>query len=346
MPNQIASPLRHASDGRALLMALLLTIPAYAGVSWWYGTAASARLRSALAALPQGVADALPDSARAGWSATQLLDPQVDDQIRGVRGQLQRRVDGASGSVPLNPPDAASVGEVLNDPSLSVGFLARALGYEQFISYVLTVWTLLMIARRWVEVREQEVRLEERPIELQPGEIVHPEDCVRLQAELLSFEDPPRGPSALSRSLFNCLRRFETSRDVAAAEAVVRSDSDAVVQDMDSSLSLARYVAWAVPSVGFIGTVRGIGQALSLADSPNNLPAIVGFLAVAFDTTLIALLLSIAIMLAMHLFQKHFEGYAAMLVRRCNDLLVSHLTVSQRTPSWSKSGADAGASPP
>lgn len=325
----IRSQLRRASDGRLLIAAVVLTIPFYVLVSAGYGLSAGARLRSALESLPPPIVEAMPEGAKIGWSLSQLLDPQVDDAIRSARAQLQRRLDGASGAAALDAGDASKVREVVSE-SLSVGFLARALGYEQFVSYILTFWAMLMIARRWADVRAEEQRLEEKPIDLQPGEIVYPDDAVRLQAELLSFEDPPRGPSALSRTLFSCLRRFETSRDVAAAEAVVRVDTQSIVEEIDSGLSLSRFAAWAVPSVGFIGTVRGIGQALSLADSPNNLPDIVGFLAVAFDTTLIALLLSIAMMLAMHLFQKSFESYATRLSRRCEVLLVSHLSVPQQ----------------
>jgi len=334
--------LRNASDGRLLVGAILLTIPLYLIVSSWYGLRADGRLRDALQSLPAPIVEAMPESARSGWSVSQLLDPQVDDAIRSARAQLQRRLDGASGAAAMDSGDASKVREVVTG-KLSVGLLARALGYEQFISYILTMWTMLMIAKRWTDVNAENQRLTEKPVDLQPGEIVYPDDAVRLQAELLQFEDPPRGESSLSRTLFSCLRRFETSRDVAAAEAVVRIETQSIVEDIDSGLSLSRYAAWAVPSVGFIGTVRGIGQALSLADSPSNLPDIVGFLAVAFDTTLIALLLSIAMMLAMHLFQKSFEGYASRLSKRCEDLLVSHLSVPQQGASRGRTQLSDGA---
>jgi len=333
--------LHGVSDGRLLAAAIILTIPLYVLVSAGYGLSAGARLKNALDSLPPPIVEALPESAKVGWSVRQLLDPQVDDAIRSARAQLQRKLDGASGAAALDAADAAKVRGVLTS-GLTVGFLARALGYEQFICYILTVWTMLMISRRWTDVTAEENRLAERPVDLQPGEIVYPDDAVRLEAEVLSFEDPPRGPSALSRTLFSCLRRFETSRDVAAVEAVVRAQTQSIVEEIDSGLSLSRFAAWAVPSVGFIGTVRGIGQALSLADSPNNLPDIVGFLAVAFDTTLIALLLSIAMMLAMHLFQKAFESYASRVSRRCEELLVSHLSVPLQQLSRARSQVSDG----
>ena len=35
---------------------------------------------------------------------------------------------------------------------------------------------------------------------------------------------------------------------------------------LDSENTMLRYLIWAIPSLGFVGTVRGIGQALSNAD--------------------------------------------------------------------------------
>lgn len=315
---------RFTGDGWLLLVAAAAVLPIYLALSTLYGTAASHRLRTGAEKVPAAMQAEFAPGALAGWSAAELLNPRVDDRIRAVRSQLQRRLDGAAGVPAATGDDATAVTAALD--RLRPGILARALGYEQLVCTVLAVWAMLMIAARWREVASAQRRLEERPLTLQPGEIVTPDDTVRLQAQLLSFEDE-HGESGLSRTMYRCMKRFQTARDVAAAEAVVRSEADAIVDDIDSGLSLARYAAWAIPSIGFIGTVRGIGAALSLADSPANLPDIVGYLSVAFDTTLIALLLSIVVMLVVHLFQKHFEAYATLLARRCERLLVSHLHV-------------------
>ena len=36
--------------------------------------------------------------------------------------------------------------------------------------------------------------------------------------------------------------------------------------ELESALGLVRYIAWAIPAIGFIGTVRGIGDALNFAE--------------------------------------------------------------------------------
>jgi biopolymer transport protein ExbB/TolQ len=68
---------------------------------------------------------------------------------------------------------------------------------------------------------------------------------------------------------------------------------------------MIRYIAWAIPSIGFIGTVRGIGMALSEAHRAveGDILGVTENLGVAFNSTLVALLLSIVLMFFVHQLQ-------------------------------------------
>ena len=63
-------------------------------------------------------------------------------------------------------------------------------------------------------------------------------------------------------------------------------------------LSFIKYISWAIPSIGFIGTVRGIGEALSQAAEAidGDITGMTTSLGVAFNSTFTALLLSIMLM--------------------------------------------------
>jgi len=71
----------------------------------------------------------------------------------------------------------------------------------------------------------------------------------------------------------------------------------------ESEQSIIRYLVWVIPSLGFIGTVIGISMALAIANS-GDMNAITTALAVAFDTTLVALVLSVIIMWYLHEMQE------------------------------------------
>ena len=69
---------------------------------------------------------------------------------------------------------------------------------------------------------------------------------------------------------------------------------------------MIRYLIWAVPSIGFIGTVRGIGEALAKADEAlaGNISGMTSSLGVAFNSTLVALFISIFLMFLLHQLQR------------------------------------------
>ena len=68
---------------------------------------------------------------------------------------------------------------------------------------------------------------------------------------------------------------------------------------------MIRYISWAIPSIGFIGTVRGIGEALAQADKAvqGDIAGVTQSLGVAFNSTFIALLISIFLMFLVHQLQ-------------------------------------------
>lgn len=93
---------------------------------------------------------------------------------------------------------------------------------------------------------------------------------------------------------------------------------------MKGSFSLSRFMVWAIPIMGFIGTVWGISNGIShFSDAmtttnsvtdvsamlKESLPLVTSSLATAFDTTLLALLLSIPLMMLMLSLEKSEEAY-------------------------------------
>ncbi len=100
---------------------------------------------------------------------------------------------------------------------------------------------------------------------------------------------------------------------------------------MKGSFSLSRFMVWAIPIMGFIGTVWGISNGIShFSDAmsstnsvtdvssmlKDNLPLVTSSLATAFDTTLLALLLSIPLMMLMLTLEKSEEAYLIDLDER------------------------------
>ncbi len=90
---------------------------------------------------------------------------------------------------------------------------------------------------------------------------------------------------------------------------------------------MVRYIAWAIPSIGFIGTVRGIGEALSQAHRAvqGDIVGVTSSLGVAFNSTFIALVISIVVMFCMHQLQLLQERQVLDIHNYCDQHLLRHL---------------------
>ena len=82
-------------------------------------------------------------------------------------------------------------------------------------------------------------------------------------------------------------------------------------------------------SRGFIGTVRGIGDALTQINKAiaGDVAGVVDALGTAFNSTLVALLISMVLMFVIHHLQSAQEQLVLETRRYCDDWLVRRLQV-------------------
>ena len=94
---------------------------------------------------------------------------------------------------------------------------------------------------------------------------------------------------------------------------------------------MIRYLIWAIPSIGFIGTVRGIGQALSQADQAlaGNIAGMTNSLGVAFNSTLVALVISIFLMLLLNQLQRIQDGSIVDIRAYCEKHIMNPIGQSE-----------------
>ena len=221
-------------------------------------------------------------------------------------------------------PQAAAM---LADPARDEQSLVLVIkDYEQESCMVLMLWALCLMglaARRSLGERRL---LGESLLDISEGTRVLPEDARRL-ARPLETMPPPQSDYLLVRALRAALGRYQTERSAPAAADAVRELCELENASQDSSLAMVRYIAWAIPSIGFIGTVRGIGAALGRAHEAmaGNIEAVTSNLGVAFNSTFVALLISIAVVFLMHQLSWLQEQVLLRTQQYCNDNLIRHL---------------------
>ena len=198
--------------------------------------------------------------------------------------------------------------------------------YEQEACFVLMLWAMAIMALKAQNVGAQRRLLTQPLVSVEEGRKVLPEDARKLARPIEALPDPDRD-FLLPRALRGALNRYGSTASVADVSGVVRDVCDTEADRLDSELSMVRYIAWAIPSIGFIGTVRGIGAALGNAHEAvaGNIAAVTSSLGVAFNSTFIALLISIVIMFLTHQITLMQERMVMEAQNYCDDKLIRHL---------------------
>ena len=198
--------------------------------------------------------------------------------------------------------------------------------YEQEACFVLMLWALAILGYKGLITYRQQQQLNQNLIGL-------PEDSAITVSSTESIikqirELPERGQDyLLPRVLLAALERFATTKSVQNASTMVHDLCESEGDRLDSELSVIRYIAWAIPSVGFIGTVRGIGDALAQAHRAveGDITGVTQSLGVAFNSTFIALVISIVLMFFIHQIQLMQERLVLDSERYCDNWLVRRL---------------------
>ena len=111
---------------------------------------------------------------------------------------------------------------------------------------------------------------------------------------------PPRlRNSYLGRRLRDSLEFLHRKGAAETLDDQLHHLADADFDRMQSSYALTRIIIWAIPILGFLGTVIGITLAIAKLTPKaleTSLPEVTGGLGIAFDTTALALALSMVLM--------------------------------------------------
>lgn len=180
--------------------------------------------------------------------------------------------------------------------------------YEQEAEIILMLWALAILGYKALAYRREAQALRAGLLRLPEGARILPEDTREYMRQLEELPADTR-ERLVPRALLAALARFGATRSVQDASTVAHGVCQSEAERLDSDLSMLRYIAWAIPAIGFIGTVRGIGDALSQAHKAvtGDISGVTEGLGVAFNSTLIALLLSILLMFLMQQLQQAQE---------------------------------------
>ncbi len=230
-------------------------------------------------------------------------------------------------------PEANKIIETAQQQSQSTPreFVVIIKDYEQEICFILMFWGCFMILSNYktilgtkyiftldlikeLEDEENKSAQAEPDVELLIQNIDKklPKDCLK---------------TPLIQTVRSSLLRYSVTKNVQNLSDAIESNLENISIRYDSENTMIRYLIWAIPSIGFIGTVRGIGQALSLADEAlaGDISGMTDSLGVAFNSTFVALLISIFMMFLFHQLQRLQDSQILDTQEYCEKFIINRI---------------------
>jgi len=171
-------------------------------------------------------------------------------------------------------------------------------------------------------------------------------DAIKLKSE--------QSGSLVGKRLLHLLDVWESTGSAFQLERAADGDVDLYELSMSSSFSFPKLLLWAIPLTGFIGTVIGMSQAvgsfdavLSNADNVDGLKdglvQVTGGLGTAFDTTFLALVISVFLAFPLTLCEKIEDRLLSQIDGVVRDAVLSLSPLgSGEIASQSGEGSGAG----
>jgi biopolymer transport protein ExbB/TolQ/uncharacterized protein YukE len=200
-------------------------------------------------------------------------------------------------------------------------------GWEQYVGTGIYFWAVVTLCRELVRIWRNEQAFEDVPLLLKRvnAALAHSGSGEGPSPTSVVADDDARILPLRVRQLTSFLRESR-SPSVTQLMEVNREGSGLDQEQMAGRFTLTRYILYLLPVIGFIGTVEGISRALmniskvlpmvkNLDGFLTNLTSVTAALQIAFDSTLLALFLSAALMLVQTLVFRRSEDILARVDR-------------------------------
>ena len=192
-------------------------------------------------------------------------------------------------------------------------------GPTQHATAFLFFWCVVILVFKAEKLRFQRLALGLAVIPDDVGFVLSRHTVSRVLDGIHDAVDDPRRFLLFNR-LVVALSNLRNLGAVGDVDGILRSQASQDEAAVDTSYSLMQGFVWAIPVLGFIGTVLGLSDAigqfsgvLGAADDVSQistaLKGVTSGLATAFDTTLVALVAALVVQLAMTVIRRNEDAF-------------------------------------
>ncbi len=217
----------------------------------------------------------------------------------------------------------------------AVGAMFLQRGFTPYVMTLLFAWSLVILFFKWRKLAFQRRALTFRVAPDEHDFVLSANTVDQVLQRMYDLVDDSRCFVLFNR-VHTALSNLRNLGRVGDVDEMLRSQAELDYSGMDTSYSLVRGFVWAIPVLGFVGTVMGLSEAvggfgsvLAQQAAPEQLAGslrvVTSGLATAFETTLLALLFALVLQLLITFLHKGEEEFLDDCTEYCQRQLVSKL---------------------
>ncbi len=199
-------------------------------------------------------------------------------------------------------------------------------------------WSMAILFIKTLKLRIQRRTLHLDVLPQSPEFVLSPSTAKEVTHRIHQFVDDPRQFLLLNR-IEIALSNLKNLGRVTDVDEILKSQGDQDESTVETSYSIVNGFVWAIPVLGFIGTVEGLSMSIGgfgevlatteqLSEIKSSLQSVTAGLAIAFETTLQGLVGALVVQLCLNQTKKREEEFLDDCAEYCTRNVVGRLRLT------------------
>lgn len=208
-------------------------------------------------------------------------------------------------------------------------------GPTPYVIVYATLWCMVLLVIKRQKLALQRKALDHLVVPEANDFVLSPATVDQVVTKMFETVDDPKHFVLFNR-ISVALSNLRNLGRVTDVDEMLRSQAEHAESIMESSYSLLRGLIWAIPVLGFIGTVLGLSEAIGgfgsvlanageMSEITGSLKGVTAGLSTAFDTTLLALIAALIIQIWTTFLHKSEEEFCDNCTEYCQHNIVNRL---------------------
>lgn len=210
-------------------------------------------------------------------------------------------------------------------------------GLVPYFIVFFSCWAFAILILKWSKLRYQSKSLKHHVVPPEQDFVLSPTTVDLVMRNINQSVDDPKNFVLFNR-ISIALSNLKNIGRVSDVDEILRSQSELDESSLETSFLLLSGFVWAIPVLGFIGTVLGLSDAIGnfgevlqntedMSAIKSSLTSVTGGLSTAFETTLEALVAALGIQLFIIFRKKSEQEFLDECTEYCSRNVVSKLRV-------------------